>query len=204
MQADVVAVVLAAGASSRLGRPKALVDLAGRPAVSIVAACIAAGGVSTGVVVVGEPHADEIRQGADAAPLAWALNPAPAAGRLGSVRCGLLATPRDTDVLLWPVDRPLAPPAAVAALLAARGEAGEPFVVSPTERGRRGHPLVLAAALRARIMAAAPDTDLRALLAGPDVRRIDVPVAEGAGIHANLDTEEAVRLARELLERRDA
>lgn len=204
MQADVVAVVLAAGASSRLGRPKALVDLGGRPAVSLLAAHAAAGGVTSGVVVVGAPHADEIRQGAEVAPLAWALNPAPAAGRLGSVRCGLLATPRDADVLLWPVDRPLAPPGVVAALLAARGETGESFVVSPTERGRRGHPLVLAAALRARIVAAPPDTNLREFLAGPDVRRIDVPVAEGTGIHANLDTEEAVRAAREGLERRDA
>jgi molybdenum cofactor cytidylyltransferase len=197
VQADVVAVVLAAGPSARLGRAKALVDLGGRSAVCRVAGTAADGGVLSGVVVVGDPHADEIRQRADVTPLAWALNPAPAAGRLGSIRCGLLATPRDTDVLLWPVDRPLAGVPVVEALLAARGEVGEAFVVSPVERGRRGHPLLVAAALRRRIVAAAPDTNLRTLLGGPDVCRIDVPVADGSGIHANLDTEEAVRRAQE-------
>jgi len=196
VQADVVAVVLAAGASSRLRRPKALVEFGGRPAVTLVAARAAAGGAAHGVVVVGEPHADEIRAQADVAPLEWALNPAPAAGRLGSVRCGLLATPGDTDVLLWPVDRPLAGVEVVEALLAARGGPGEAFVVSPRERGRRGHPIVVAAALRDRIAAAPPDANLRTLLGEPDIRRIDVCVPDGSGIHANLDTEEAIRRAR--------
>jgi len=188
----VAAVVLAAGASRRLGRPKALLPLGGRPVLERVVRAIVAAGVTEGVVVVGGTDEGAIRGAADPSPLAWVRNPDPDAGRLGSLRVGWEAVGPGRDVLLWPVDRPLAGEDVVREVLAARGDAGERFTVSPVSGGRGGHPVLLAAALREAILLAAPDRNLRTLLAATGARRIEVPTGD-PGIHVNLDTEDDVR-----------
>lgn len=190
-RAGVAAVVLAAGASQRLGRPKALLELDGRTVLEVVARHLAAAGVTRGVVVVGGSDADAIQAAVDPSPLVWARNPDPDAGRLGSVQVGLKAVGAERDVLLWPIDRPMAPPGTVQCLLVARGRRGELFTVSPVASGRGGHPVVLAAALSERLLREAPHANLREVLRAADVRRIVVEA--GPEIHANLDTEEDYR-----------
>ena len=198
----VAAVVLAAGASRRLGRPKALLDFDGLTALELAMRSLREAGITAGVVVTGEAS-DVIRRAVDPSPFLWALNPMPEAGRTGSLVIGLGAVGA-VDVLLWPVDRPLAAPGTVRALLAARMEAiaaaaavgTDPGtdVILPEHDGRRGHPLILRAGLRERLLAAAPDASLRDLLREAGARRRVVPV-DDPGIHFNLDTEEAWREA---------
>ncbi len=192
------AIVLAAGSSMRLGRPKALVDLRGKTALERLLETLASVGIASGVVVGGE-HLDAIRARVDAAPLHYALNPSPEAGRTGSVVIGLAVTNRDADVLLWPVDRPLATPATVRSLLEARArDLGEDVVVVPESDGRHGHPILLASGLRPAILAALPDTNLREILTRAKARRIAVPTDDPL-IHANLDTAQDVVEAIALL-----
>ena len=179
------AVVLAAGASLRLGRPKALLDFDGRTALELVLAALAESGVRTGALVVGE-HAGEILQRVASAPLTAVRNSAPEAGRMGSLLVALAHVPADADLLIWPVDRPLASAATVRALLetiAGVGSSAE--VIVPETAGRRGHPILVGAGLRSVLLASSPDASLREVLRA--AARRQVPVAD-SGIHFDLDT----------------
>jgi CTP:molybdopterin cytidylyltransferase MocA len=183
----IVAVVLAAGASSRLGRAKALLRFGERTALDLVLDGLRGAGLDAGVVVTGDFDA-ELRAAVDAAPFAWVRNPDPGAGRLGSIRVGLEAVAPGA-VLLWPVDRPLAAADTLRALI----EAARVFpdqVVVPESGGRRGHPLVLPESLRPVLAAAAPDASLREVLAASGIAR-HVVALDDPGIHHDLDTEEA-------------
>src|SRR4051794_37344520 len=78
-----VAVVLAAGASSRMGEAKALLDFHGRTCLELVLASCAEGGLRR-VIVVTAPAADAVRARATHPALAVTLapNPTPAPGGL--------------------------------------------------------------------------------------------------------------------------
>jgi CTP:molybdopterin cytidylyltransferase MocA len=184
---DIVAVVLAAGASSRLGRVKALLAFGERTALELVLDALRGAGVDAGVIVTGEADA-ELRAAVRAAPFVWARNPSPEAGRLGSLQAGLDSAAAGA-VLLWPVDRPLASPETVRALLEAAGKFPDRIVV-PESGGRRGHPLVLPCSLRPALRSASPDASLRDVLRTSGIAR-HVVTLDDPGIHFDLDTEEA-------------
>jgi len=187
---DVEGIVLAAGASRRLGRPKALLDFDGPTALELVLGALAGGGIDRGVVVVERRLRSEL--GAFARSNAWPVveNLDPGAGRLGSILVGLEATSPAADLLLWPVDRPLAAATTVAALVAARSEADESVgVIVPEAGGRRGHPLLLRSSMREVLRGADPDANLRQLIRDSGRTRLVVPI-EDTGIHFDLDTAE--------------
>jgi len=191
--ARVVAVVLAAGASSRLGRPKALLEFGGRPVLAHLLDALRAAGVEAGVLVTGEAH-DELSVSVPAAPFAWLRNPAPQAGRVGSLQIGLRATEPGADVLMWPVDRPLASADTVRALLTARADAPDNATIAPESKGRRGHPVLFRHELRNALLSAPPDANLREVLKAAGAARVVVPVPD-EGIHFDLDTEDAYERA---------
>lgn len=99
MSAHVHIIVLAAGASTRLGQPKQLVRLRGKPALHIVLAnAVAVAGNAVTVVV-----------GANASKLTYLLARSPASaivnkyweeGIASSLRCGLAATPPAADAVM--------------------------------------------------------------------------------------------------------
>ena len=189
-----VALVLAGGASRRLGRPKALLEFGDRSAMRLVLDSLEAAGVRSGAVVTGSDA--DATLAVDPAPFAFVRNPNPAAGRMGSILAGMALAPPAADVVLWPVDRPLASTNTLAALLVARplpdaeGHAATPWVVIPRADGGCGHPVILGAAFCATLHAQPPDASLRTAMAAPGVLRVEVPVAD-PGIHHNLDTDDA-------------
>lgn len=99
MTAHVHILVLAAGASRRLGQPKQLVTLRGRPALhSVLATAVAVAGNAVTVVV-----------GAHAAQLTYLLSHSPASsivnaqweeGIASSIRCGLASIPASADAVM--------------------------------------------------------------------------------------------------------
>lgn len=186
------ALVLAAGSSTRLGRPKPLLDFDGRSALGLVLGTLRASGVTRGVVVVGE-HAPAVMAAVDPRPLAYVTNPDPAAGRTGSVQAGLAALgPPPADILMWPVDRPFADVATVRALLVARVDAPRDVGwLVPVADGRRGHPVLLRSGVLPPIRSADPAASLRDVLRGSGLRAREVPAGD-EGIHVDLDTEERV------------
>jgi CTP:molybdopterin cytidylyltransferase MocA len=195
-------VLLAAGASARLGSCKALVDLGGRtPLARLLAAgaCMSGapldplsahdGGGGRGVpalVVTGRHHAEI----AAAAPAGCepVRNPDWRLGRTGTVQLAHRLRP-GLALCLAPVDVPLVPAEVFRLLRAAWERAGSPPAGWLAPRaGRHGHPVVVGPALLARGLLLAPDRPLRELraLAAP---LLDVPVP-GNEVLEDLDTVE--------------
>jgi CTP:molybdopterin cytidylyltransferase MocA len=180
----IVPIILAAGASSRMGQPKAALLVGGRPALArILEACR---GLGPPVVVAGA-HPDAVRSVAGSARVV--VNAAWERGRVTSLRAGLDALPREAEaVLVWPVDVPLAG-AAVPLLVAARAEGGPERAWVPSHEGRRGHPLLLDRSLEPELRALGDDQPLRdvvrSLAARGLLRHV---VCDDAGVLVDMNT----------------
>jgi CTP:molybdopterin cytidylyltransferase MocA len=145
----VAAVVLAAGASVRMGRPKALVPWRGRPLCRHAADLALAAGLHPTVVVWGaHPIAAELVPGA-----MLVENPSWPDGQLSSLKAGLRAVMdvregeggplrgSSPGILVLAVDRPHVRPSTVDSLLAAHRR--DPRAIwQPLYKGKRGHPIL--------------------------------------------------------------
>ena len=180
LQRSVHLVVLAAGASTRMGHPKALTKLGGETALERIVH--AAEGMRV-VVVLGEHH-DAVRAALPSLDVRWVRNPAPEMGRTGSLQRALLVA--RPPVLVLPVDHPLVRADTMRAVAAHPGE----WVV-PTHGGRGGHPIKLGELGATAVLSAPPDAPLRDIprMVGLEVTRVEV---DDPGILANLDTPDDV------------
>jgi len=162
--ATIVAIVLAAGFSSRMGAFKPLLPFGERTLVGHVVANLRAAGMGRIHVVTGF-QADALAPELARLGVTRALNPDFATGMFSSVQEGVASLPADADAfLLAPVDVPLVRPSTIVRVLhtaAARDSA----IVYPTYRGKRGHPPLVRRALFAEILSSDGDGGLRALLA---------------------------------------
>ena len=191
------AVILAAGAGSRLGGvAKALLRAPRQPDGATYLAAIAATARSVGlvdaVVVVGPPFGDAVAAHArqlglrvrvsrgDPRPSPW-----PQQGMASSVALGFAAIaggPADA-AWLWPVDHPSVTAATLRQLIAALGDAD---VARPRHAGRGGHPPLVARALWSRLAACAGEPDgARSVLR--QARAISVEVDDPGVVH-DIDT----------------
>src|SRR3954465_9914265 len=136
-------ILLAAGASTRMGRPKALLTTGGKTFIRKVLEDLRDGGVSS-VAVVMRPGQPEIAaQGARAGFGQAVENPRPDEGQLSSLLVGLDAVDRpDVDaVLVTLVDVPMIGAESVRALLE-RARASRSPVLRAVHGGRHGHPVL--------------------------------------------------------------
>lgn len=191
-----VGVVLGGGASSRMGRPKALLDLAGRPFVRRVADTLHEAGLADVVVVAGS-HEAGIRAALGAADRAWRdvvlLNPDSARGQLSSLWIALdwieapSRAPADGMVVAL-VDHPRVRADTVRALVEAFAASGR-AVVRPVFRGRHGHPVIFARSMFARLRAAPLAEGARAVVRplGPAVLDLET---DDEGVVTDVDTPE--------------
>ncbi|MCL4809724.1 MAG: nucleotidyltransferase family protein [Thermoanaerobaculia bacterium] len=185
---DVSAVLLAAGASTRFGSPKMLVDVEGEPLVRRVArSFVAAGFVEVSVVLA--PDARALAAALEGLGVIVAVNPRPGDGMLSSAQAGLSAlTSGCGRVAISPADLPGLTAPVLRRLLGGLPPARPGAVAVPTALGRRGHPLVIPAGLVARLLSWGPERRLSDLLHetgvtvdevpgfGPEVLRdVDVP-----------------------------
>lgn len=181
----IAAVVLAAGASSRMGEPKALLRTpAGARYVEAIVATAQAAGCARVVVVLGPPHGSTVRAALPSTvEAAW--NDDPARGMLSSVQAGIASLPAEvTAALVWPVDIPFVRAATVRTLVVHEGT-----IVVPVHNGRGGHPLRVGRAHFAEIMELAPARGLKALLDAHADAVVRLPVDDG-GVLVDVDTPE--------------
>jgi molybdenum cofactor cytidylyltransferase len=188
------ALILSAGASSRMGRPKALIpyregtflehllDVTRHPKIGVARVVLGAG-------------AEEIRTAAKLDPSAVVVNHEWEKGQLSSICAGVrsLANLETDGVVICPVDHPLVSAALVAELVEQFYESGKSIVL-PTYNGRRGHPVIFSSALYGELLSAPSDRGARAVVwaHGSDV--LEVPTEE-EGILLNLNNPDMLKYA---------
>ncbi|WP_125616155.1 nicotine blue oxidoreductase [Specibacter cremeus] len=197
---ETTAVLLAAGAGTRLGRgPKALLPYRGGTLVEHLAGVLRAGGCADIVIVVGAGahRIIELWEGRGSAVLSacrLVVNGAWESGMGGSFALGVGAAAAGHDVLVALVDQPGLTPALVARLLAAHRPGrvtAAGYLAATRAQGnqiRRGHPVLFDAALARRAAASADaDAGARAFLRGhPDL--IDLIDCTDLSDGADVDT----------------
>ncbi len=148
MTSRVTGVVLAAGAASRMGTPKQLLPLAGKPLLAHVLDAALASRLDDVIVVLGEAAA-EIREAVDfSSPRVRVVeNPRYLEGQATSLQAALDAAPAASDALAVLVgDQPGVTPALIDALLAFAETRVEP-IIRPAFAGAAGrvpgHPVIL-------------------------------------------------------------
>ena len=156
------AVILAAGESSRMGTPKALLDAgAGECFLDQLAGTFLRAGCAVYVVLGAQAAAVEagIGRGAE---VQFVMNPDPSRGQLSSLQCGLRAvTPSARAIYFSPVD---APGIAGETLQVLKDMlAGMDFAI-PIYEGKRGHPVLMKASAAAQFLEASLDASARDIL----------------------------------------
>lgn len=142
--------ILAAGMSTRMGTPKALLDWGGEPLLAYQVNQLKEAGCDEVIVVLGH-QADLIHRRVRALPCRVMLNPRYHSGRSGSLRIGVKAVNRDADtIVVVNVDQPC-PASVIRSLLEAHRP--EAAATRPVHDGRHGHPVVVSGRLRAEMLA---------------------------------------------------
>jgi molybdenum cofactor cytidylyltransferase len=187
----IVGIVLAAGASSRMGRPKALLPLGEETFLSRVCRTLAEGGVDDVVVIAGPEAAEVERTLAGAAVRARVVeNARRDQGQLTSLQAGLAVADRPgvDAVLVHLVDAPLVTPGTVRAVVEAFGRTHAP-IVRPSVGGRHGHPVVFGRAIFDELRAADPAVGAKAVVRAHAADALDVAV-DDPGACQDIDTPE--------------
>ena len=148
----ITAVLLAAGESSRMGRPKPLLPWGGIPLVRYQVESLAEAGASAIVVVLGPgtleaeahlPSLDTVRT---------VVNHRAPEGKTTSVRLGVSQAAEDAaGILLLAVDQPRT--AGIIRRVIEAHLAGGSLITHPTYQGRGGHPIVFDASLAPELLA---------------------------------------------------
>lgn len=187
------AIVLAAGRSSRMGRPKAALPLgrSGDTVLSRGVGSLLAAGVPRVVVVAGA-HPEPVRDavGHHDSRVTIVDHPGWRDGQLSSLLRGLdaLETPVLEAVLMTLVDVPLVAPDTTRRLMRAWRQSAAP-IVRPARGEDHGHPVLFDRRLFSELRAADPARGAKPVVHAHAHELLNVPVAD-EGAFLDLDTPE--------------
>jgi len=187
----IAGIILAAGASSRMGTPKALLDYRGETFVARLVRVL--GEACTPVIVVLGYHAEAISQQVPSAARI-VVNPDPSRGQLSSLQTALAAMPAEVGGFAFiPVDSPAVDADTVAKLARAfeQRESSTLFVI-PRQSGRRGHPVFASRSIAAELLAL-PPTAAASEVVHAHVDRTGYVDVDDPGIFTDVDDPEAYR-----------
>jgi molybdenum cofactor cytidylyltransferase len=144
----IVAVVLSAGESSRMGRPKALLPIEGQTFIERIVGALKQSGIERIVVVLGF-NAEEMRRRVEHLPVDIIVNADYKLGQLSSLHAAIchLQKAEDCDgMLVHLVDHPYIDPQLVRVMLQRFAES-KAMIIVPRHQGKRGHPVLFSRAL---------------------------------------------------------
>lgn len=188
----VAAIILAAGASTRMGAPKALLrDADGRPFVARIVRTFASAGVDEIVVVTGALHEDIVDAVTrDRPPVMPRVvqNPDPSRGQLSSLWSGLDAVDRpDVEAALMTlVDVPMLSASTIVAVVDAWRRTRAP-IVRPAIGDRHGHPVLFDRAAFEELRRAPLEQGAKAVVHALADRVVNVTV-DDPGCLVDIDT----------------
>jgi molybdenum cofactor cytidylyltransferase len=145
----VSAILTAAGESTRMGRPKALLPWHGATLLEYQVRCLVDAGVAEVVVVLGH-RSEAVAPYIKGSGVRHVVNPDYRLGKTTSIKAGLRAIAPDADaILLLAVDQPRTKDI-ISKVIAAHMEKNA-VITSPRYQGHGGHPLVFSASLKGEL-----------------------------------------------------
>jgi molybdenum cofactor cytidylyltransferase len=187
------AVVLAAGESRRMGRPKLLLPYGDGTIIETVVRNVVSSRADRAVIVLGG-NRREIEGKIRAFGMKRVINRRYKEGMFSSVRRGLSALPASARAAVFILaDQPDVPSSVIDLLIEAyrREKKG---IVLPVYRKKRGHPLLLDLKYRREIESLSPDIGLRGLLREHWDDILEVRVSS-PGVHKDIDDPDDYRRA---------
>jgi molybdenum cofactor cytidylyltransferase len=179
----VAAIILAAGASRRLGRPKQLVTYNGETLVARAIRIAREAGFQPVIVVLGAER-ETVRAAVGEADVIFVENEGWREGIASSMRAGISALDhvfaKPEGVLIMPCDQPRLSDEHLTRLRDLFVQDTEPGIVASFYEGVRGVPAVFPRTAFQELMKLSGDVGARRLLADPAHPVIDVPFAGGA------------------------
>jgi len=186
----IAGIILAAGASSRMGSPKALLEYQGETFVNRLVRVLSS--ACDPVIVVVGYHAEQIGERVQGATVV--VNPDPSRGQLSSLQTGLRAAPADADpVLFTPVDSPSVEASTIARVVEAfRSRDANTLLVIPRFHGKRGHPVCAAREVIAEFLDLPVTSRAKEIVNRHQARTLYLEV-DDPGVLADIDDPEAYR-----------
>jgi molybdenum cofactor cytidylyltransferase len=189
--APIVPVILAAGDSSRMGYPKALLPLGDEIFLNAVLRKIEKLGLPVPVVVLGRDAA-RIQPMIEEHRTRILLNQAPDRGQLSSIQLALAdVDPHFIGCLIWPVDQPGVPESIVGDLVELFLSSGA-MMALPRCGDKKGHPAIFHRSLFKELMAIPPSEGAKNLVLKYQTQTAVLQTAEPSTIQ-DIDTPEDYR-----------
>jgi molybdenum cofactor cytidylyltransferase len=184
------AVILSAGESSRMGRPKALLPIDGQTFIDKIVRVLKQTSVAKVMVVLGH-DAEEMRRRTEHLPVEILINPDYKLGQLSSLQVAVRLLQKDADcdgMLVHLVDHPYIDAKLVESMIE-RFQAGGKLIIVPRYGGKRGHPVIFSRKLFSELLAAPMDQGAKAVVNAhrDDTLEIDT---EEFGVTVDIDTPE--------------
>lgn len=192
----IVAVVLSAGESSRMGSPKALLPISGVPFIEEIVRALKGTKIDRIIVVLGH-HAEEIRKRIAHLPVTFVVNRDYAKGQLSSLIVAIrsLAAEKTTEkvdgVLVHLVDHPFISPALVDHMIDRFYETKK-LIVIPRCGGRRGHPVIFSSRLFPELLSAPLEKGAKVVVHAHRDETLEIET-DFAGVTIDIDTPEEYR-----------
>ncbi|HEX9125059.1 MAG TPA: nucleotidyltransferase family protein [Methylomirabilota bacterium] len=181
------AIVLAAGLSRRMGRPKLLLELHGRPVIRHVVERVIAAGIRQVLVVTG-PEQEALVGALAGLDVRFAVNPTPESGQGSSVGVGVSALAAKTSAVLIALgDQPGVPAEVIPALIEALKQPGK-AIAAPRYADGLGNPVLFAASVFPELRTLAGDRGARAAVERDPSRLAVVDI--GSPMPRDIDTPE--------------
>lgn len=182
------AIILAAGESTRMGKPKALLRFGDRTFLEQIIAVLRDGGVDRITVVLGA-EAEAIEKAVDLSDVNVVINREYRSGQLSSLLVGLENAPAEVEaILLCLVDGPFITAEIVRQVVATFREGKAPIVI-PTFEGRRGHPSLFARSMFEALRAAPPEEGARHVVYANEEKVTEVGIPD-RGVVTGINTPE--------------
>ena len=199
MNSEIVPVVLAAGDSTRMGFPKALLPIGNRTFLTRILDILEDLQLQDPIVVLGRAagRIEPVLAGRKERIL---INTTPDRGQLSSIQLAVSSLPPDcTGCLIWPVDHPAVSETLVRNLVRLFCDSHASLVM-PNQGQKRGHPAIFHRRLFGELLAEAPERGLKEMVLRNQSQMVLLDMEEGAAI-ADVDTpDEYFRLTGEKLD----
>jgi molybdenum cofactor cytidylyltransferase len=189
----IIAVVLSAGQSSRMGRPKALLPIEGQRFIERIIGVLGQSRVGRTIVVLGH-DAEQLRGQIEHLPVEIVINTDYQSGQLSSLQAAIRHIKNDDrcdGILVHLVDHPFIDGALVDALIAKFLETKK-LIVVPRYKGKRGHPVIFSRQLFQQLLDAPLDQGAKAVVNAHGQYTVELEWQD-EGITLDIDTPDLYR-----------